>query len=60
MPTPAAGQSAENIQYVRGLLKDKDPAFAAALELAADLVCRELSSADADASRQEPATRRAC
>jgi len=59
MPAPAVGQSAENIQHVRRLLKDKDPGFAAALELAADLVCEELSSADADASRQEPATRRA-
>jgi WhiB family redox-sensing transcriptional regulator len=59
MATPAAGQNTENIQYVRGLLRDKDHGFAAALELAADLVCRELSSAGADASRQEPATRRA-
>jgi hypothetical protein len=44
MPAPAADQSAENIRYVRGLLRDKDPAFAAALELAADLVCEELSA----------------
>jgi hypothetical protein len=59
MPAPAADQSAENIRYARGLLRDKDPAFAAALELAADLVCEELSSVGADASRQKPATRRA-
>ena len=45
MPTPVADQSTENIQYVRELLRDKDPAFAAALELAADLVCEELSAA---------------
>jgi hypothetical protein len=37
-------QSAENMEYVRRLLKQKQPGFAAVLELAADLVERELSS----------------
>jgi ribosomal protein L9 len=36
-------QSAENMEYVRKLLKQKQPAFSAALELAADLVASELS-----------------
>jgi hypothetical protein len=36
-------QSAENMEYVRKLLKQKQPAFLAALELAADLVASELS-----------------
>jgi hypothetical protein len=36
-------QSAENMEYVRKLLKQKQPAFPAALELAADLVASELS-----------------
>ena len=39
-----AGQSTENMEYVRRLLKQKQPGFAAALELAVDLVERELSS----------------
>jgi hypothetical protein len=37
-------QSAENMEYVRRLLKQKQPGFAAALELAVDLVERELGS----------------
>jgi hypothetical protein len=37
-------QSAENMEYVRRLLKQKQPVFAAALELAVDLVERELGS----------------
>jgi hypothetical protein len=36
-------QSAENMEYVRKLLKQKQPALSAALELAADLVASELS-----------------
>jgi hypothetical protein len=36
-------QSAENMEYVRKLLKQKQPAFPVALELAADLVASELS-----------------
>jgi hypothetical protein len=35
-------QSTENTEYVRMLLKQKQPGFAAALELAADLVERDL------------------
>jgi hypothetical protein len=38
------GQSTENMERVRGLLKQKQPGFAAALELAVDLLERELSS----------------
>ena len=38
------GQSTENMEYVRRLLKQKQPGFAAALELAVDLVERELGS----------------
>ena len=38
------GQSAQNMEYVRRLLKLKQPGFAAVLELAVDLVERELSS----------------
>ena len=37
-------QSTENMEYVRKLLKQKQPAFAAALELAVDLVERDLRS----------------
>ena len=37
-------QGARNIEYVRKLLKQKQPRFAAALELAVDLAERELSS----------------
>ena len=37
-------RSAENMEYVRRLLKQKQPGFAAALELAVDLVERELGS----------------
>ena len=37
-------QSAENMEYVRKLLKQKQPGFAAALELAADLVEQDLRS----------------
>jgi hypothetical protein len=37
-------QSAQNMEYVRRLLKQKQPGFAAALELALGLVERELSS----------------
>ena len=36
-------QSAQNMEYVRRLLKQKQPGFAAALELAVDLVERKLS-----------------
>jgi hypothetical protein len=39
-----AEQSTENMEYVRRLLKQKQPGFAAALELAVDLVERELCS----------------
>ena len=35
-------QAVENIEYVRRLLEQKQPGFAAALELAVDLVRREL------------------
>jgi hypothetical protein len=38
------GQSTENMEYVRRLLKKKQPGFAAALELAVDLLERELCS----------------
>lgn len=37
-------QSTQNIEYVRRLLKQKQPGFAAALELAMELVERELCS----------------
>jgi hypothetical protein len=37
-------QSTENMEYVRRLLKQKQPGFSAALELAADLVERDLGS----------------
>ena len=37
-------QSTENMEYVRKLLKQKQPGFAAALELAVDLVERDLRS----------------
>jgi len=37
-------QSTENMEYVRRLLKLKQPGFAAALELAVDLVERDLES----------------
>ena len=36
------GQSAKNVEYVRLLLKHKQPGFPATLELAAELVGREL------------------
>jgi len=39
-------QSTENMEYVRRLLKQKQPGFAAALELAVDLVERNLESQD--------------
>jgi hypothetical protein len=44
METLMTGQSTQNMEYVRRLLKQKQPGFAAALELAMDLVERELSS----------------
>jgi hypothetical protein len=44
MATVNTEQSAENMEYVRRLLKQKQPGFSAALELAADLVGRELES----------------
>jgi hypothetical protein len=37
-------QSTQNREYARRLLKEKQPALSAALELAADLVGRELRS----------------
>jgi hypothetical protein len=37
-------QSAENMGYVRRLLKQKQPGFSAALESVADLAGRELES----------------
>jgi hypothetical protein len=37
-------ESAENMEYVRRLLKETQPGFSAALESAADLVGRELES----------------
>jgi hypothetical protein len=37
-------QSTENTEYVRRLLKQKQPGFAAALEMAADLAERDLRS----------------
>ena len=39
-------QSTENMEYVRRLLEQQQPGFAAALELAADLVERDLGSAE--------------
>ena len=41
-----ARQATENMEYVRRLLKQKQPGFAAALELAADLVEQDLGSAE--------------
>jgi hypothetical protein len=38
------GKSTENTEYVRRLLKQKQPVFAAALELAVDLVERDFSA----------------
>ena len=48
-------QSTQNMEYVRRLLKQKQPGFAAALKLAVDLVERELSSLEMprDASAAE-------
>jgi hypothetical protein len=43
MATVMTGQSMDNMEYVRRLLDQKQPGFAAALELAADLAGRELS-----------------
>jgi hypothetical protein len=37
-------QSAQNRKYVRRLLREKQPGFSAALELAMDLAGRELRS----------------
>ena len=37
-------ESAENMEYVRRLLKQKQPGFSAALESVADLAGRELES----------------
>jgi hypothetical protein len=44
METVITQQSTQNMEYVRRLLKEKQPAFSAALELAMDLVGRELRS----------------
>ena len=44
MATINTEQSAENMEYVRRLLKRKQPGYAAALELAVDLIGRELKS----------------
>jgi hypothetical protein len=44
MATVNSEQSAENMEYVRRLLKQKQPGFSAALDLAAHLVGRELES----------------
>jgi hypothetical protein len=52
------GQSTENMEYVRRLLKQKQPGFAAALELAVELVERELSSSEM--SRDISATESSC
>jgi hypothetical protein len=41
MATAITVQSAENRQYVRTLLRQKQPEFSAALELAVELVARE-------------------
>ena len=37
-------QSTENMEYVRNLLRQNQPAFSVALELAADLLALELCS----------------
>ena len=37
-------QSAENMEYVRNLLRQNQPAFSVALELAADLLALVLTS----------------
>ena len=39
-------QSTQNREYVRKLLREKQPGFSAALELALDLVGRELRSTE--------------
>ena len=44
MATVNSEQSAENMEYVRRLLKQKQPGISAALESAVDLVGRELES----------------
>ena len=44
MATVNSEQSAENMEYVRRLLKQKQPGFSAALESTVDLVGRELES----------------
>ena len=41
MAVVMAEQSAQNMEYVRRLLKQKQPGFAAALELAVNLIERE-------------------
>ena len=43
MATDIPKRSKENTEYVRRLLKQRQPEFSAALELAVDLVERELS-----------------
>ena len=55
-------QSMENREYVRRLLKEKQPEFSAALELAADLVGRELRSRETqcDFSASEVLQRPVC
>ena len=47
MATVIAPQSTENREYARKLLKQEQPEFSAALELAADLVAREWTSPEA-------------
>ena len=44
MATVNSEQSAENMEYVRRLLKQKQPGFSAALESTMDLMGRELES----------------
>jgi hypothetical protein len=48
-------QSTENMEYVRTLLEQKQPGFAAALELAADLVERDLVSSEVPRDTSTPA-----
>lgn len=47
MATVISRQSVENMEYVRRLLKEKEPRFSAALELALVLAVLELSSGTA-------------
>jgi hypothetical protein len=55
MAMVVAQPSTKNMEYVRKLLKQKQPGFAAALELAVDLVARDLRSPEMPRDISTPA-----